>query len=606
MKDSTALVFVLLVFFSLFLVPPVSAGSFHSGTLIIDGTEYKIEDSTLLQEGNIIVQNGGKLIIKNATLELLQDYHAHYGIIIKDNSQLIVENSIITSDYQFYIRFHSNSKGSFVGLSFTKKAPIISLSSGRPILEIVDSIFDGLEVTSYLSGAQVTIKNSEFALYSWLVGKVNVTNLYEGFKLGSASIVSEKYTVNIHNSTISGAWMWIQKDAEVIIKDSYVGTIEIRDFPNIYLVNSTVGTFTPRLEGIEVSMSLNPGFYENYTIDLTHEGAWFLRLENSRILEWDVNILSNTKVTLQGSKLAHIALTAQDTNSTVLIKDSEISWLEIKDFKGSITFDHVTITGWVSIYKETETTQEIRIDGNVTIFPNTLNFMFGLKWHDSIVKRRYPIILKEGMFYNAYKNYSIEIKDPEGNSVYSSSIVNMKPPTLIFNSSNYDKSFSLILYGENSELTVTPISLLTSTPISLKVGDKLDVSRIRASPVIYGEGRVDKEYAWTFWRKMCSDRVPAHCTESEIVVLIGGPVANKLTRDYMDNFPVEVTNEYPGKGKGVIEATVIDGKIYILVAGSDRWGTKAGVEILKDLDYISEKPIFVDWNDGNPKIVPGG
>ncbi|ACS91035.1 hypothetical protein [Thermococcus sibiricus] len=607
MRKFGVFVVMLLSIFSIFSVSPVSAAStmFHTGTLLIDGTEYKIEDMTFLQEGNIIIQNSGKLVIRNATLELLQDYHNNYGIVVKDTSELVVEDSVITSDYQFHINFHSNSKGVFTGLSSTKRAPIISLSTGSPVLQISNSSFDALETTPYLSGGQATVKNSEFSLYSWLVGQINVTNLHEGVNIGNASVISDKYVVRIQDSTLDGIWMWTQKDAEVTIKNSYIGSIEIRDFPKIYLINSTVKSLTPQLKDIDIDLSLKPGFYVSHVMNLTQEGMWFLSFENSRVLEWDVLVLANSKVTLHDSKLSQVTLTAQNKNSTVFIKDSEISWLEIKDFTGHVSFDHVTITGWVSIYKAPETKQNVLIDGNVTIFPRTLKFLSGFKWDDSIVKRTYPIVLKRGLFYDAYNNYSIEIFNPNGDLVYFSPVSNMKYPTLVFNSSNYDKTFSLVVMGENNELSVTPISLLTSTPISLKLGDKLKVPMIRSSPVIYGEGRVDKDYAWTLWRKMCSDKAFTPCTESEIVALIGGPVANSITNEYMSRFPVEVTNEYPGKGKGVIEATIIDGKIYLLVAGSDRWGTKAGVEILKTLDYIPEKPIFVDWNEGNPKIIPG-
>ncbi|NPA62895.1 MAG: hypothetical protein GXN95_05015 [Methanococci archaeon] len=90
-------------------------------------------------------------------------------------------------------------------------------------------------------------------------------------------------------------------------------------------------------------------------------------------------------------------------------------------------------------------------------------------------------------------------------------------------------------------------------------------------------------------------------------ILVGGPVANPLTKKYMDKFPVKITNGYPGKNRGVIEAITlrvkVDENIYrdvtvVLLAGSDRWGTKAAVEYFKQLDDIPKEPIFVEWKDG--------
>ncbi|XRP97439.1 S-layer protein [Methanocaldococcus sp. 16A] len=85
---------------------------------------------------------------------------------------------------------------------------------------------------------------------------------------------------------------------------------------------------------------------------------------------------------------------------------------------------------------------------------------------------------------------------------------------------------------------------------------------------------------------------------TEDCILIGGPVANPVTKKYMWAFPVKVTNDYPGKHKGVIEKQIINGHLVILLAGSDRWGTKAAIEYFKILDEIPDEPIFVEWKDG--------
>ena len=96
---------------------------------------------------------------------------------------------------------------------------------------------------------------------------------------------------------------------------------------------------------------------------------------------------------------------------------------------------------------------------------------------------------------------------------------------------------------------------------------------------------------------------------TEDTILIGGPVANPLTKKFIDKFSVKITNNYPGKNRGVIQKITlrvkVDKNIYrdvtvILLAGSDRWGTKAAVEYFKQLEDIPEEPIFVEWKDGKP------
>ena len=90
-------------------------------------------------------------------------------------------------------------------------------------------------------------------------------------------------------------------------------------------------------------------------------------------------------------------------------------------------------------------------------------------------------------------------------------------------------------------------------------------------------------------------------------ILIGGPIANPVVKKYMDKFPVNITNDYPGKNKGVIQVITLKVKVgeniynyvtVVLLAGSDRWGTKAAVEYFKQLEDLPKEPIFVEWRDG--------
>jgi len=86
----------------------------------------------------------------------------------------------------------------------------------------------------------------------------------------------------------------------------------------------------------------------------------------------------------------------------------------------------------------------------------------------------------------------------------------------------------------------------------------------------------------------------------EDCILVGGPVANPLVKKYAWTFKVKVTNDYPGAHKGVIQKQIINGHTVVLLAGSDRWGTKAAVEYFKTLDDIPDEPIIVEWKDGKP------
>ena len=102
-----------------------------------------------------------------------------------------------------------------------------------------------------------------------------------------------------------------------------------------------------------------------------------------------------------------------------------------------------------------------------------------------------------------------------------------------------------------------------------------------------------------FFPEDVNESVLSEMKDSGLTILIGSPLRYSDSLKYQEYLPLKVTDEYPGKHKGLIE--VIDnpfdeGKI-VLLAGSDREGTKAAVEIFKTLEDLPEKPLIVSWNN---------
>ena len=114
--------------------------------------------------------------------------------------------------------------------------------------------------------------------------------------------------------------------------------------------------------------------------------------------------------------------------------------------------------------------------------------------------------------------------------------------------------------------------------------------------IVVGNNTPDIEYAETLEEEL-------NPSIGNVRFLIGGPVANDWTKRYIREFSKEVSNEYPGTGRGIIEVKEIGGIIYVLLAGSDRDGTNAAVQIFLELEKLPDKPIIVDWNDGDPRII---
>ena len=95
-------------------------------------------------------------------------------------------------------------------------------------------------------------------------------------------------------------------------------------------------------------------------------------------------------------------------------------------------------------------------------------------------------------------------------------------------------------------------------------------------------------------------------TDSDLI-LIGGPVSNNITKKIENNLEIPITNENPGKNREVIQIIKNpynpDYKIMV-IAGSDRNGTKACVLALLNGMYKNEETMIVELeNNENVKVI---
>jgi len=189
---------------------------------------------------------------------------------------------------------------------------------------------------------------------------------------------------------------------------------------------------------------------------------------------------------------------------------------------------------------------------------------------------------------------------------------------LTYNSYGDIFKYSMIL-NDTIELAIPDVSFwekygMKLHPIKIGLDDEyIHISEVpdntvSNATVVYGFNRVDKEYAEIMTQRNIALTDDASFAEpsGRLLVLVGGPLANSLTRHYMVDsriFPYVVTNEWPGKHKGLIMATIYNGRVIVILAGSDRFGTKAAVEIFLKLGYIPSTPILVEYSDTGSKVI---
>ena len=159
-----------------------------------------------------------------------------------------------------------------------------------------------------------------------------------------------------------------------------------------------------------------------------------------------------------------------------------------------------------------------------------------------------------------------------------------------------DENVTYNIRSGNGEFGYELYFTLHEPPETTKNLDLCFVYSIDNVPIICGKNSYDLVLAKNYYKSVFQK-------DKDFFVILGGPVANDLTKKLMEKFSKEISNKYPGTGKGIIEVKEIGGVTYVLLAGSDRDGTNAAVQIFLELEKLPDKSIIVDWNNGDPKII---
>ncbi|MBA2858233.1 C1A family cysteine protease [Methanococcus maripaludis] len=160
-------------------------------------------------------------------------------------------------------------------------------------------------------------------------------------------------------------------------------------------------------------------------------------------------------------------------------------------------------------------------------------------------------------------------------------------------------------------LAPTTTSRSTTSHHSSDLSDGIDSGTIKRaisnSNVIYGSD-IDEEFALNLRENVENGN---NYELSKDTIIVGGPESNGFADKYNNEFEIQITNEYPGENRGVIQVQTIevrDGNIIkpyqvIYIAGSDRFGTLGALEYFKTLDELPKGPITVEWNDNGIIVV---
>jgi hypothetical protein len=236
----------------------------HEGDLIINGTRtFRIENCTFVQRGNILVQDWSKLVVSNSVLIADNEYYGQIDLFVKGHASFEIINSTITSNFGFCI--------------------------------------------GNLETARTTVCNSTIQEITCF----------------------ENSMIEVRNSTISG--ILVAGASEVTVMDSTLSGMSLG------LYNAA-----------GVLHDLKPGQYENYSVNTIGGIVWDLRLINTRINDWGLFLSSEARVVVKNSTLSGIGIHYNSPSLVTNVKPGFYGFWSSE----IVTLENCSVSNWGAFFIE--------------------------------------------------------------------------------------------------------------------------------------------------------------------------------------------------------------------------------------------------------------
>jgi len=471
----------------------------HPGDFIVEaGQTRTIENVTLTVDGNIIVKESAKLIIRNADLTVKSMAKDQYNVWLYENSIVEVKNSRLRGGP---IPGLNSWRGIIIGE--TSFRPYGALS-GKVIMRNTKSDL-GLSVNAVVESSilpimlweplcQITVRDSEIQIVELRFREeaetITITGLRKGEVIVKGKLVEQR-TPRLSFSSAEGGCLELENTLVVnwnlnifnlpggpvnqkhlIIRDSEIDTL----WPEFPLGSSV------HLKGLKVSIPMDWNLHKDsleitgvsFDITLINTTLWRYKIEiqGEGVIEDSngvfLNTLGNGTATVKNSTVdssffrgGHVSYLDSDitgwmrflrwvnpTPPGVTIPSEVTIHFENCTMAGGLEFDsedYVTITGTISI----------------SIPMSNVNFISGT------VVREYPLLVEdeEGA---PVSEASLNLKDAENREVWSGETdeAGRAAFNLTFTNKNYTRSHTLSATARGLNVS-TELGLLENTPIIL-------------------------------------------------------------------------------------------------------------------------------------------
>jgi hypothetical protein len=462
----------------------------HTGDLIVEGNEiYAIDNVTLYIDGNIIVKDDAKLIIKNSNVILETEFFTQYEVKLMGNAELIAENSLLerrrNRNVNLLVRERSQlllknttcgwdiqTGGTIVveNCNLTTARNSIFFQSGRTYIRDSDVNLIAISVWGEKGHAELSglkqgyIEHLVIEKIWWrdecVLELQNTIVRAPVIDVGEPSHPSF-LNVTIKDSTLYGLWIWFNLGSYAEIKDMKLG-----HFPywrmqeewylegmsyDLELINTTVtGFFKLQILG-------NARIENCSGIQVAPRGCSHIDVYNS-IITPNLILRGNDSVILNDTVIGDLQLLTDRSVLGEIIGQGGIHYLEF--YNASVRGPEVEVASNYTLMRGEVTFLTEKFVGS-----GILHGIRDVYWAFGIVEREFPIIVKDAEG-KLMPETPIELVDSEGNLMWNgrTDMEGRVFPRINFTRENWDKKWRLTTTAYNLSLS-KEIGFFTGTPI---------------------------------------------------------------------------------------------------------------------------------------------
>lgn len=199
----------------------MTTGGTQAQNLIVSG-ETVVIDSPLTVDGEVVVEDGGTLILRNTTLTLELDFDEEHHVDISGGSKFVVEDSVITSSGgQYWIELYAADGASPVMEVTGNESWITNHSGIRPYDETFIKVTGG-DVEELQVHDRAVVELTDAATYPvfFFDGIVSdISSLDTGTSISNTITTSGGWTFSMTNAFVEGYQIDLMNGARVSLTD---------------------------------------------------------------------------------------------------------------------------------------------------------------------------------------------------------------------------------------------------------------------------------------------------------------------------------------------------------------------------------------------------